>query len=437
LENEILIQQETVIKGLQGNFSLTLIIIELLIIIILLFFAALLNAAETAIFTIKGDRENISKNNSPVKSLPRGKNQAVIIATLWITKIILYVSAIILALHLTTSLTYFELHPTRNYLLFFLLVTFFIVAFVEIVPRIYGSNYPGKLIKFMSPPLSLLATVFRPWNSLFVKTASLIDEKTKKKNQKSFSADEISQALELASEQEITSEKEILEGIVNFGNKNVAEIMCPRPDVVAVDVKIPYSSVLEVINSSGYSRIPVFTDSFDQIKGILYIKDLLPHIEKSDDFAWEKLLRPPFFVPETRKVKDLLEDFQKNKIHMAVVVDEYGGSSGIVTMEDVLEEIVGDIADEFDEEENYFTRLGEKAFLFDGKTHLDKFLKIVECKAELFDDVKGDADTLAGLLLEIKGDIPALHESILYADFHFTIESVTKRRIQQVKVEIH
>lgn len=212
--------------------------------------------------------------------------------------------------------------------------------------------------------------------------------------------------------------------------------MCPRVDVVSIDITSSFTAVLDVINNSGYSRIPVYQESFDQVRGILYIKDLLPYTEKGESFQWQTLLRPPFFVPENKKVKDLLEDFQKNKIHMAIVVDEYGGSSGIVTMEDVLEEIVGDIADEFDEEETNFVILGEKEFLFDGKILLEDFYEVVGCDNDRFSEVKGEADTLAGLILELKGDIPALHEHIDFENFRFTIESVTNRRIRQVKAEI-
>jgi CBS domain containing-hemolysin-like protein len=215
----------------------------------------------------------------------------------------------------------------------------------------------------------------------------------------------------------------------------VAEIMRPRVDVVSLDIRAGFNDVLEVIDQTGYSRIPVYTESFDNVKGILFIKDLLQHTEKGNTFNWQSLLRPPFYVPETRKIKALLEDFQKNKVHMAVVVDEYGGSSGIVTLEDVLEEIVGDIADEFDEDEHFYSRIGENKFLFDGKTSLIDFCKVTESEENVFDDVKGDADTLAGLILELKGEFPAQHEKLVCKNFQFIIESITKRRIKQIRVE--
>jgi gliding motility-associated protein GldE len=248
--------------------------------------------------------------------------------------------------------------------------------------------------------------------------------------------DEISHALELTSDNELSEEKEILEGIVKFGNKSVEEILRPRVDVVSIEIKTGFTEVLGIINKSGYSRIPVYNESFDNISGILYIKDLLPHSHKGNSFKWQTLIRPPFYVPETKKINALLEEFQKTKVHFAIVVDEYGGTAGIVTLEDILEEIVGDISDEFDEEENFFTRISENTFLFDGKTLLVDFYKAVECDDSIFNDVKGDADTLAGLILELKGEIPAFHEKISCKNFHFTIEAVDKRRIKQIKVEI-
>jgi gliding motility-associated protein GldE len=247
---------------------------------------------------------------------------------------------------------------------------------------------------------------------------------------------EISQALELTSDNELSDEKEILEGIVKFGNKSVEEIMRPRVDVVSIEIKTGFSEVLAVINKSGYSRIPVYNRSFDNISGILYIKDLLPHSHKGDIFKWQTLIRPPFYVPETKKINSLLEEFQKTKVHLAIVVDEYGGTAGIVTLEDILEEIVGDITDEFDEEENFYSRISQNIFLFDGKTLLVDFYKVVNCDDSIFNDVKGDADTLAGLILELEGEIPALNEKISCKNFIFTIEAVDKRRIKQIKVEI-
>lgn len=248
--------------------------------------------------------------------------------------------------------------------------------------------------------------------------------------------DDISQALELTSDHELSEEKDILEGIVKFGNKDVSEIMKPRVDVVTIDIKTGFTEVLNVINQSGYSRIPIYIDSFDNVKGVLYIKDILPHSHKNNSFRWQTLIRAPFYVPDTKNISSLLEEMQKTKIHLAIVVDEYGGTSGIVTLEDILEEIVGDISDEFDEEEHFFSKLTENEFIFDAKVLLGDFYKVVNCDDTTFDDVKGDADTLAGLILEIRGEIPSLHKEIKCKNFTFTIEEVDNRRIKQIKVLI-
>ncbi|HYQ57073.1 MAG TPA: transporter associated domain-containing protein, partial [Draconibacterium sp.] len=257
------------------------------------------------------------------------------------------------------------------------------------------------------------------------------------KHKKNISMDEISQALELTSDHELSDEKDILEGIVKFGNKSVEEVMTPRVDVVSIDIRANFSEVLDILDESGYSRIPVYIDSFDNIGGLLYIKDLLQHSHKANTFKWQTLIRPPFYVPDSKKISSLLEEFQKSKIHMAIVVDEYGGTSGIVTLEDILEEIVGDITDEFDEEENFFTKLSENSYLFDAKVLLGDFYKVVNCDDTIFDEVKGDADTLAGLILEIKGEIPTLKEEVKCKRFTFTIEEVDNRRIKQIKVVVH
>ncbi len=320
------------------------------------------------------------------------------------------------------------------FFLFVALVSGMIILICEVLPRFYGTLHPLFIARLMVAPVVVIEKIVSPLSLLLEKVTS----STGRDNplRKNLTVDELSQVLERDSDNAISDEKEILEGIVNFGTKNVGAIMVPRVDVVAIDIRSSFSTLLDLINTSGYSRIPVFSESFDLVKGILFIKDLLPYTESGPDFGWQELLRPPFFVPETKKVKDLLEDFQKNKIHLAVVVDEYGGSSGIVTLEDVLEEIVGEIADEFDEEEKYYSRLGEKKFLFDAKIHLEDFTGVIGCRDDYFKEVKGEADTLAGLILEIKGEIPANHETIEYKDYSFTVESISNRRIRQVKVEM-
>jgi gliding motility-associated protein GldE len=233
-----------------------------------------------------------------------------------------------------------------------------------------------------------------------------------------------------------SDEEEIVRGIVKFGNIDVSQILRPRVDVVAVDNSNSLKEILEVVVESGYSRIPVYNGNFDNVKGILYVKDLLPYIHSDDKFIWQSLIRPPYFVPESKKVKELLNEFKANKIHMAVIVDEYGGTLGIVTLEDILEEIVGDISDESDEDEKFYSKINENTFIFDAKVLLNDFYKIVQSGSDIFESVKGDADTLAGLILELKGEIPLRNEELSYKNFVFKMESVDSRRIKQIRVTI-
>jgi gliding motility-associated protein GldE len=250
--------------------------------------------------------------------------------------------------------------------------------------------------------------------------------------------EELSTALELTSDedQKNSEEHKILEGIVKFGNTSVKQIMTPRTEVVALEIHTPFSEVKETILKTGFSRIPVYEETFDKIKGVLYIKDLLPYVEK-EDFAWNKKLREPYFVPENKKIDDLLKDFQELKIHLAIVVDEFGGSSGIVTLEDILEEIVGDISDEFDDEDVVYSKLDDHTYVFDGKTQLSDFYRILEVDEKIFDKVKGDTETLAGLLIELSGKILRKNEKIAYGPFTFIVESADKRRIKRIKVIVN
>jgi len=246
---------------------------------------------------------------------------------------------------------------------------------------------------------------------------------------------DLSDALELASD-DINEDEKILKGIVNFGNINVSEIMCPRIDVTSIDIKLGFNKVKSIIIESGFSRIPVYSGSFDSVKGILFAKDVLPYTNNPDNFKWQSLMRPPHFVPETKKINELLKEFQIKKIHMAVVIDEYGGTSGIITLEDVLEEIVGEITDESDEDETLFRRIDEKTYIFEGKILLNDFFKIIELEDDPFEDVRGESETLAGLILELTGEIPQKGQVITYRNFVFRIESADKRRIREILVEI-
>ena len=250
------------------------------------------------------------------------------------------------------------------------------------------------------------------------------------------SVDDLEQALELTDKDDIKEEEKMLQGIIRFGDETAKEVMTSRQDIVALDIKSPFSEVLNCIIENNYSRIPIYQDNSDNIRGILYIKDLLPHLSKPTNFRWQSLIRPPYFVPETKKIDDLLREFQENKVHIAIVVDEFGGTSGMVTLEDIVEEIVGEINDEYDEDEKVFTRLNKNTYLFEGKTLLSEMVRILEVDDEEFDDVEGDADTLAGLILEIKGDFPSVHEKLEYKNYLFEITELEERRISRVKVVV-
>lgn len=414
------------------------VIITIVVLLLLFVLSALISGAEVAYFTISANEKQQLKRSkkNDVRALSMLQNPEKLLSTMLVANSIINIAIIIISVSLINQTLSFQDIPIIGFLIQIVSISFVVLLFGEILPKIYASHHKLRLIRLMVSPLVLMEKLFNPFNNLLASLSIIVNHRLKKHSE-NISMDDISQALKGKTEDELSEEKEILEGIVKFGNINVAEIMKSRVDVVSLDIKNTFSTVLKVIVDSGYSRIPVYIDSFDNIKGILYIKDILPHSHKGNTFKWQSLIRPPFYVPETKKINSLLKEFQKNKVHLAVVIDEYGGTSGIVTLEDVLEEIVGDIVDEFDEEEHYFSKISEDIFLFDGKTLLGDFYKITKCGDGIFDDVKGDADTLAGLILELKGEIPAKNENIEYENFIFTIEEVDDRRIIQIKVEIN
>lgn len=314
-------------------------------------------------------------------------------------------------------------------------VTFFILLFGEVLPKIYANRNNMEFAKKVAIPISIMNNVLSPI-SVPMRNGILFIEKKLNVQKGNFSVDQLSQALELTSQNDTTDgEQKILEGIVTFGNTEVRQVMSPRIDVFALNIEETFAQVMPKIVEKGYSRIPVYKENIDQIEGILFIKDLIPYID-SEDFDWTKLLRQPFFVPENKKLDDLLKDFQGMKSHLAVVVDEYGGTSGIISLEDVLEEIVGDISDEFDDEDLIYSQIDDKNFLFEGKISLKDFYRIIEVDENEFESKKGEAETLAGFLLEISGNFPKKRQKITFHNLIFTIENVDKRRIKQIKVTL-
>ncbi len=435
METESLTSADPLSWGLVLNPPDVSTLIGLLIFLLLLMLSALISGSEVAYFSLSpADKLNLGKSKRDTKVAEHLHHPERLLATILVVNNFVNIAIVILGAFITSSLLEFYNAPILEFLIQVVIITFLLLLFGEILPKVYATHYPLGFARFMAYPLFSFELLFQPINSILIRLSELVNQRLNRRQRK-ISINEISQALELTSESDNIQEKEILEGIVRFGNKNVSEIMRSRVDVVAIDIRTTFDEVLEVINQTGYSRLPVYAQSFDHVKGMLFIKDLLPHTEKGSGFNWQSLLRPPFFVPETRKIKALLEDFQKNKVHMAVVVDEYGGSSGIVTLEDILEEIVGDIADEFDDDERYFKQIGDGKYLFDGKTLLTDFCRVTQAPEDIFDNVKGEADTLAGLVLELRGEFPSVNEKITCKNFRLTIESINKRRIKQIRVE--
>jgi len=416
----------------------TAIAVSFFVIIILLILSALVSGTEVAYFSLSPSEKHKVSGHSSKRNSYILKNLELpdqLLATILVANNFINVGIVILSSFTLDSLVDFTNEPIIGFVVQVIAISFLILLFGEIIPKVYATHHPLKFARFIAIPLHFLIRFFKPVNSILIYSTSFLNNRIHAYN-KNISVDELSQALELTSDTELKEENEILKGIVKFGNKSVAEIMHSRVDVVSADISSNYSTIMKLITETGFSRIPVYSESFDNIKGILYIKDLLPHAFKGKTFRWQSLIRPPFFVPETKKIDDLLEEFQKSKVHMAIVVDEYGGTSGIVTLEDVLEEIVGEITDEFDEDEKFHTKIGDNIYLFDGKTMLNDFYKITGSEDNVFDQFKGDADSLAGLILELKGEIPVKKDIITCKNYVFTIEAVDNRRIKQIKVEI-
>lgn len=358
------------------------------------------------------------------------------LATILITNNFVNVTIIMLCNYVFGSLIHFG---PKAYCLQFIsitvLLTFLLLLFGEIMPKIYGRQNCLKFCRKSVNGVLLFRKLFWPLETFLLKSGILAEKVVQKENHV-LSVDDLEQALELTDKDDIKDEQSMLQGIIRFGDETAKEVMTSRQDIVDIDIHSNYTDVLKCIVENNYSRIPVYQDNTDNIRGILYIKDLLPHLQKPSNFRWQSLIRPPYFVPETKKIDDLLREFQENKVHIAIVVDEFGGTSGIVTLEDILEEIVGEINDEYDEEEKPYTMIGYDTYIFEGKTLLSDFCKILKIDDEEFSDVEGEADTIAGLLLEIKGDFPSVHEKIVYKNYSFEIMSIEERRISRVKVTI-
>lgn len=316
------------------------------------------------------------------------------------------------------------------------LLTFLLLLFGEIMPKVFSRQAPLQFCRFAVNGILLLRKIFWPLETILIRSGAFAERVVQNKDSRQLSVDELEQALELTDKNDIKNEQSMLQGIIRFGDETAKEVMTSRQDIVDLNIGSSYDEVLKCIVDNNYSRIPVYQDSQDNIRGILYIKDLLPHLTKPKSFRWQSLIRPPYFVPETKMIDDLLRDFQENHVHMAIVVDEYGGTSGLVTLEDILEEIVGEINDEYDEDEHQYVKLNYNTYSFEGKTLLSDFCKILGVDDDEFEDVAGEADSLAGLLLELKGDFPSLHEHLEYKNYAFDVLGIDGRRISRVKVTV-
>jgi len=413
------------------------LIIGFAILALLLCCSSLVSASEIAFFSLNPD--DIEKLKSD-KSRKAGKVMKMIstpeklLSTILVSNNTINIAFILLAAFLSVRIFDFGNNPVPGFIIEAVGITFLLLFFGEILPRVFASKNQLAMVLFMASPLSALEKICTPVTSLLILSTTFVKKRTLIKRS-NISMNDLSEALELASE-DINEDGKILKGIVNFGNINVSEIMCPRIDVTSVDIKQGFNKVKSIIIDSGFSRIPVYAGTFDSVKGILYAKDILPYTDNPDKFKWQSLIRPPHFVPETKKINELLKDFQLKKTHMAVVVDEYGGTSGIITLEDILEEIVGEITDESDEDESLFIKVNENVFIFEGKVLLNDFFKIIEVSDDTFEDVRGESETLAGLILELTGEIPQRGQIINYGRFRFKIESADKRRIKEIRVEI-
>ena len=406
---------------------------------LLLFVSGFASGSEIAFFSLSPtDMNKLEESKSPAdhKILHFREDSERTLATILIANNLVNVTIIMLCNYFFAHVVDFGNAYWLQFICITILLTFLLLLFGEIMPKVYSGQQPLAFCRKAIRGISFCRTIFYPFASVLIRSGILADKVVQKENHV-LSVDDLETALELTDKEEIKDEKQILEGIVRFGDETVKEIMTSRQDVVDLDMKSTYPEVIQCIVDNNFSRIPVYQGSIDNIRGVLYIKDLLPHLGKPANFRWQSLIRPPYFVPETKMIDDLLREFQDNKVHIAVVVDEFGGTSGIVTLEDILEEIVGEINDEYDVEERNYVRVNSNTYVFEGKTLLSDFFKELRLDEEDFEEEEGSADTVAGLLLELKGEFPRPHEKIRLRNLVFEVIAMDGRRISKVKVVIN
>lgn len=410
------------------------------VIAIFIMSSAIISSSENAFFSLSklqideltdSDESRTAQYISYLLSHPKHLLATILISNTFVNIAIVMVSTVAVDI-----LFNFSEAPFIGFLIEVVLVTFLLVLFGEVMPKIYASQNNVKVARFVALPMYTLNKLLKPFVYVLVKSTSIIDKRVTKKGHV-LSVDELTHAIDITNEADTPKEEKIiLKSIVNFGNINVKQIMRQRPDISAIKSDLPFKQLLLKISDWGYSRVPVYSENLDNINGILYIKDLLPHMHKEDDFNWLTLVRKPYFVPESKKIDDLLKDFQSKRVHLAFVVDEFGGTQGIVTMEDILEEIFGEINDEFDEDETVYSRLNETTYVFEAKMLINDMCRFMEIDTDIFEDIRKEADTIGGMLLELEEEMPKQGDEIMYKDFKFVIEAADKRRIKRVKVEL-
>ena len=407
-----------------------------LILVILLIFSGLISGSEVALFSLSKSQIQSQRNSSYIELLKKLlSNPNKLLATILVANNFINIAIVILFTQIGSVLFESIASAALKFILEVILATFLILLFGEILPKIYASRNNLAFSKFVTYPLLLLDIILTPFSSPMQKLSNFIKDKLsfKKTN---IDLAQLSYALDLTSPGETTKqEHKILKGILSFGNTETREVMRPRIDIHAFSNTLNYEQILKNIVKNSFSRIPIYKDDLDNIIGILYVKDLLPFLDKKE-FNWLSILRKPFFIPENKKLDDLMQEFQEKKIHLAIVVDEYGGTSGVISLEDVIEEIVGDISDEFDDDSLSFSKLDNSNYIFEGKTSMKDFYKILSIDSKSFDAFKGDSETIAGFILEISQSFPKINSKVIFENYTFTIESVDKKRINQVKVTI-
>ena len=414
---------------------------SIIFVFVLLLCSALISGAEIAFFSLTLSDFDDENGNEPSKKLllvqKLLRKPKKLLATILVANNLINIAIVLLFASLSELFFGSIDSPEIKFILDVVVVTFFILLFGEILPKVYASRNRVSFSSFMAYPLNVLYTLFSPLSTP-MRSATIYIENKFGKQKSNISVDQLSQALELTSEEDTTHEEQkILQGIVTFGNTDTKNVMKPRLDIFALNEDDSYKEILPEIISHGYSRIPVYKDTIDNITGILYVKDLLPYFDRKT-FDWVSLKREPYFVPENKKLDDLLNEFKDMKMHLAIVVDEYGGTSGLISLEDIIEEIVGEITDEFDDEDLIFSKLDDQTFVFDGKTSMKDFYKVIKLEdSKVFDDAKGEAETLAGFILEISNGFPKKNEILNFDSYSFTIESFDNKRIKQIKLTIN